>query len=30
MFEVQKYGVTLAHVCAKHSISVTQQGYQIR
>jgi len=30
MFEVQVNGVTLGHVCAKHSIPMTQRGYQIR
>ncbi len=30
MFEVQVHGVTIAHVCPKHSIDVTQRGYQIR
>lgn len=30
MFEVQVNGETLGHVCAKHSIPMTQRGYQIR
>ena len=30
MFEVQTNGETVGHVCAKHSIAMTQRGYQIR
>lgn len=30
MFEVQQHGVTVAWVCPKHSIAVTQLGFQIR
>lgn len=30
VFKVQYQGVTVGHVCGKHSISATQHGWQIR
>ena len=30
MFEVLTNGETVGHVCSKHSIPMTQRGYQIR
>lgn len=30
VFQVQQHGVTLCHVCAKHSWDFTQRGYQVR